>query len=158
VNKPESPADRILDEISALDWTQSMLAEVIGRPAQSISEIINGKKEITRRTAMELGAALKTPAEEWLQLQDAYKLWELDRSARVQSELALIRDRAKRAVRKPRPVRPSYSVTWSEEKRKHVATVDTHPDLAAMAGSAEYALRKLRALVAKARKEQRASA
>lgn len=150
-NTPESPADRLLDELSEKDWTQSMLAEVIGRAPQLVSEIATGKKEITRETALQFGAALKTPAEEWLRLQDTYKLWELGQRASFQSQLALIRDRASRAVR-VRPKKPSYSVVWSEEKRKHVATVDDYPDLSAMAGSAEYALRKLRVLVAKTKK------
>lgn len=147
---PEDPTDRLLDELSERDWTQQMFAEVIGRPAQSVSEIINGKKEITRVTAMQFGAALKTPAEEWLRLQDAYRLWELDRKASFQAELALIKERAERAEGRVRPTRPNYSVSWSAEKRKHVATVDTHPELSASAGSAEYALRKLRVLVKEA--------
>ena len=149
---PEDPRDRLLEELRKRDWTQQMFADVIGRPAQSVSEIIHGKKEITRVTAMQFGAALDTPAQEWLQLQDAYRIHILDHKASFQSELAMIKERARLTGARVRPKRPLYSVEWSEEKRKHVATVDTHPGLSASAGSAEYALRKLRAQVAATRR------
>ena len=45
-------------ELAARGWTQRDLAEVIGRPAQAISEIVQGSKRITAETALELAAAL----------------------------------------------------------------------------------------------------
>lgn len=94
---PEDPIDRLLDELSHRGWTQQRFAQVIGRPPQAISEIVNGKKEITRITAVQFGAALDTPADVWLHLQTDYKLWLLESDTSLQAELALIRDRAKRA-------------------------------------------------------------
>ena len=44
-------------ELAARGWTQRDLAEVIGRPAQAISEIVQGSKRITAETALELAEA-----------------------------------------------------------------------------------------------------
>lgn len=151
-NPPEHPTDRLRDELDRRGWRQNTFAEIVGRPQQVISEIINGKKEITRETAMAFAAALDTPAIEWRQLQDAYKLWELGRDAGAQSEVATIRHRAQTVKQPEPPPRPVYEVNWDEKSRKHVATVDLYPGLSAKGGSAEYALRKLRALMSAARK------
>lgn len=149
---PEDPKERLLDELSERDWTQQVFAEVIGRPAQAVSEIIGGKKEITRITAMQFGAALTTPAEEWLRLQDNYRIWELNQKPSFQAELAMIADRASRVKSRPRPAQPAFKVEWSEQINKHVATVDTFPELRATAKSGTYALRKLRAMMVAARR------
>lgn len=68
------PAGEILaDELDARGWTQADFADVLGCPAQFVSEIISGKKEITRESAAQIGAALGTSAEFWLNLQDSYR-------------------------------------------------------------------------------------
>ncbi len=54
-------------------WTPAEFAEILGRPARFVSEIIAGKKEIALGSATEIGAALGTSAELWLNLQDAYR-------------------------------------------------------------------------------------
>jgi len=61
-------------ELAARGWTQRDLAEVIGRPAQAISEIVQGSKRITAETALELAAALGTSAEVWLRLDASHWL------------------------------------------------------------------------------------
>ncbi|APT91654.1 hypothetical protein CPHO_00470 [Corynebacterium phocae] len=82
------PAGEILaDELDARGWTQSEFAEVLGRPAQFVSEIISGKKEITRESATQIGAALGTSAEFWLNLQDSYLLWKQSHNARTRENL-----------------------------------------------------------------------
>jgi HTH-type transcriptional regulator/antitoxin HigA len=63
------------DEIEARDWSIGEFAAIIGRPVQAISEILNGKKDITPDTASEIAAATGTEAETWLALQARYKLW-----------------------------------------------------------------------------------
>ncbi|WP_308470996.1 helix-turn-helix transcriptional regulator [Rathayibacter tritici] len=60
----------LADELEARGWTQAEFAEILGRPPQFVSEIIAGKKEITRESAAQLGAALGTSPEMWLELQD----------------------------------------------------------------------------------------
>ena len=97
------PAGEILaDELDARGWTQADFAEVLGRPAQVVSEIISGKKEITRESAAQIGAALGTSAEFWLNLQDAYLLWLQSQDDRTQANLNAVKTRAQ--LRKLAPV------------------------------------------------------
>lgn len=64
------PAGEFLaDELEARGWTQAEFAAILDRPAQFVSEIISGKKEITRESATQIGAALGTSAEMWLSLE-----------------------------------------------------------------------------------------
>lgn len=70
-----SPVGEILaDELDARGWTQTDFAEVLGLPAQFVSEIISGEKEITHESAAQIGDALGTSAELWLNLQNSYLL------------------------------------------------------------------------------------
>ena len=50
------------------------LATILGRPLQTVNQIINGKKAITAQTAAELAAAFGTSAEYWLNLETAWQL------------------------------------------------------------------------------------
>jgi HTH-type transcriptional regulator/antitoxin HigA len=68
------PGDFLREEIEARGWTQAKLAEVLGRPLQTVNAIINGKKAVTPQTAVELAAALGTSAELWMNLEQAYQL------------------------------------------------------------------------------------
>lgn len=69
-----TPGDILSMELEARGWTQKDLAEIMGRPVQTISAIINAKKEITPETAIELSAALGTSAEVWTNLETNYRL------------------------------------------------------------------------------------
>lgn len=90
------PAGEILgDELEARGWSQADFAEVLDRPTQFVSEIISGKKEITRESAAQLGAALGTSAEFWLNLQDSYLLWKQAQDEHVQENLDGVRTRAR---------------------------------------------------------------
>ncbi|MFE5478066.1 MULTISPECIES: HigA family addiction module antitoxin [Nocardia] len=71
--------DYLRDEIEARGWTVSEFAQIVGRPQQAISEILNGRKEITAETALEIAAATDTEASTWLRLQNTYRLWQLSR-------------------------------------------------------------------------------
>lgn len=69
------PPGRILRrELEARGWTQRDLAEILGRPAQAITEIVRGTKQITPETAVALGAAFGTSAEFWSNLEANYRL------------------------------------------------------------------------------------
>jgi HTH-type transcriptional regulator/antitoxin HigA len=68
------PGDFIREEIEARGWTQSDLAEILGRPVQVVNAIINGKKPITPETAVALGAAFGTGPEIWLNMETSYRL------------------------------------------------------------------------------------
>ncbi len=64
------------DELDERGWTVTEFAEIIGRPIQTVSEILNSKKEITTKTAISFSEALGTTPELWLNLQTAYRLYE----------------------------------------------------------------------------------
>lgn len=54
--------------------SQTDLARRMGRPAQVVNEIINGKKSLTLETALELERVLDTPAPVWVNLEGKYQL------------------------------------------------------------------------------------
>jgi HTH-type transcriptional regulator/antitoxin HigA len=77
-----SPPGRILNrELEARGWTQKDLAEITGRPHQTINGIIKGHKQITPETAIELAEALGTSAEFWTNLEMKYQLHLAQQSA-----------------------------------------------------------------------------
>lgn len=70
-----SPPGRVLsEELEARGWTQKDLAEITGRPIQTINEIIQAKKQITPETALDLAEAFGTSAEFWTNLETNYRL------------------------------------------------------------------------------------
>jgi HTH-type transcriptional regulator/antitoxin HigA len=90
------PAGQFLAaELEARGWTQADFAAVLGRPTQFVSEIITGKKEITRESAAQIGAALGTTAEYWLNFQDIYLLAQQAKNSTTQRELDGVRRRAR---------------------------------------------------------------
>lgn len=72
------PGEYIQDEIDARGWSQTDLAEIMGRPVSVINEVISGKRGITPETAVALEAALDLDAQYWLNLETAYRLWQVD--------------------------------------------------------------------------------
>lgn len=68
------PGEFLRDELSERGWSEAEFADILSRPVQAISEILNGKKEITAETAVAISAALDTSPEVWLNLQSAYRL------------------------------------------------------------------------------------
>lgn len=68
------PGEFIREELDARGWTQTDLAEIMGRPLPVLNQIIAGKKAITPETAHELGEAFGTSSELWLNLEMAYRL------------------------------------------------------------------------------------
>lgn len=68
------PGEYLKDELEVRGWTQKELAEMIGRPQRSITQIITGKAGITAQTAQQLAAAFGTSAELWMTLQSQYDL------------------------------------------------------------------------------------
>ena len=71
----QTPVGELLgEEIELRGWTQADFAAVIDRPTQFVSEIVTGKKEITRESAAQIGAALSQSPQFWLNLQNRYDL------------------------------------------------------------------------------------
>ena len=68
------PGKILMDTIKALSISLDELARRMGRPIQTINEVIEGKKEITADTAAQLEKVLGTPAYIWLNLERGYRL------------------------------------------------------------------------------------
>lgn len=68
------PGEFLREELQSRGWTQGDFARILGRPLQTVNQIINGRKRITVETAKEIGLALGTGPEVWLNLENAYRL------------------------------------------------------------------------------------
>jgi HTH-type transcriptional regulator/antitoxin HigA len=69
------PGEYLAEEIEVRGISQKDLAKRMGRPANVINEIINGKKAITAATALQLEKAMpEIPARFWLNLETDYQL------------------------------------------------------------------------------------
>lgn len=74
VNLVEPPGETIREELEARGWTQTDLAEIMGRPVAAVNEIINGKRGITAKTASQLGEAFGLSPQFWLNMESSYRL------------------------------------------------------------------------------------
>jgi HTH-type transcriptional regulator / antitoxin HigA len=74
-----TPGEFLRDELEARGWTQAELGEIMGRPTRLINEIIAGKRAITPDTAMQLGEALGTSPDLWMNLESQYQLSKVHR-------------------------------------------------------------------------------
>src|SRR5262249_32883484 len=79
------PGEILREELEARGWTQTDLAEVLGRPARLVNEIIAGKRAITPETAKGLEEALGVEARFWMNLESA---WQLSRVKNQDSSVA----------------------------------------------------------------------
>lgn len=71
------PGEFLKEELEVRNWSQTGLAEIIGRPTCLINEIIAGKRTITPETAIQLGEALGTGAELWMTLESQVQLFKV---------------------------------------------------------------------------------
>ena len=67
------PGEFIQEELESRGWSHADLANVMGRPARLINEIIAGKRGLSADLAKELGDAFGTGADFWLNLERAYR-------------------------------------------------------------------------------------
>jgi HTH-type transcriptional regulator/antitoxin HigA len=72
-----SPGEFLAAELEAREWSQIEFSEIIGRPTTLVSGIITGKKQITPDTAIQLGDALGTGPEVWMNLESQYQLFKV---------------------------------------------------------------------------------
>lgn len=89
------PGEYLRDELDERGWTATEFAEIIGRPLQAVSEILNGKKEITTETAIQIGQALGTSPELWLNLQMQYRLFQQRRGVAAADFFTPVQRRAR---------------------------------------------------------------
>lgn len=71
---PIHPGEILKDEMDALNLNAAELARAISVPANRISQIVAGKRNISADTALRLGKLLSTGPQFWLNLQMAYEL------------------------------------------------------------------------------------
>ena len=102
-------------ELAARGWTQRDLAEIIGRPQQAISEIVQGSKRITAETALELAAALGTSAEVWLRLDAAHWLRVAEEQPAIRAARHAIRRRSQARAGAP-PLRSPRGASSSRPR------------------------------------------
>jgi antitoxin HigA-1 len=77
-HRPPTHAGEILLEefLKPLDLTQVQAAGKMGISLNRMNELIRGKRGVTADTALRLAKLLKTTPEFWLNLQNAYDLYE----------------------------------------------------------------------------------
>jgi len=72
---PITPGDILLEEfIEPMNISRNQLAKDINVPPNRISQIINGKREITPDTALRLGRYFNIEPEFWMNLQTRYNM------------------------------------------------------------------------------------
>ena len=87
---PVTPGDILKEEfLEPLGITQSQLARAIHVPANRISQIVKGKREISVDTALRLGRFFNLPPEFWLNLQQRFSLKIMERQLgdKIQNEI-----------------------------------------------------------------------
>jgi HTH-type transcriptional regulator/antitoxin HigA len=82
------PGEYLRDELEERGWTEKEFAEILARPVQAVSEILNGRKQIVADTALALAEALGTSPDLWLNLQTAYNLYEARTRRPVSADVA----------------------------------------------------------------------
>jgi HTH-type transcriptional regulator / antitoxin HigA len=87
------PGDTLAEAIEELGLTQAEVARRAGRPVQVISEIVQGRKEITAETAIELERVVGIPAHVWVRLEADYRTTKamLADRARLREEIPFAR-------------------------------------------------------------------
>lgn len=71
------PGDVIKEELETRGWTQTDLAEIIGKSARLVNEVVAGKRAVTPDTARVLADAFGTSAQFWMNLESTYQLSKL---------------------------------------------------------------------------------
>ena len=72
--RPIHPGEILKDELEALHLNSAGLARALNVPANRVSQIVAGKRNITADTALRLGKLFGTGPRFWLNLQTAYEL------------------------------------------------------------------------------------
>lgn len=77
-HRPPTPVGEILLEefLKPLKLTQVQAADQMGVSVNRLNELIRGTRGVTADTALRLAKLLKTTPEFWLNLQNAYDLYE----------------------------------------------------------------------------------
>ena len=77
--KVAHPGELLRAKLEERGWTQNDLATIMGRPVRLVTEIVTGKRSITPETAVELGAALGTTAQWWMEQEFVHRLSQVNK-------------------------------------------------------------------------------
>ncbi len=108
------PGETLREVLDELGMTQAELAERTGRPSKTISQIVNGKKAITPKTAIEFERALGVPARFWMSREANYQTTK----ARLAEGQRLLNQEADRV--KDFPYAEMAKLGWVPETRKRI--------------------------------------
>lgn len=68
------PGEQLQEELEALGMSAAELARQVRVPANRITQILRGERDITADTAIRLGHFFGTSAQFWMNLQSLYEL------------------------------------------------------------------------------------
>jgi addiction module HigA family antidote len=84
--QPTHPGEILLKEfLEPMGMSQVELAASLGIPVQRVNTLINGKRGMTAETALLLAKRLKTTPQFWMNLQNAWDLYEAARHLKAVS-------------------------------------------------------------------------
>ena len=137
-----APGVFIAEELEACGWSQVELAEILGRPARLISELIAGKRAITPETAKGLGSAFGTGAEVWMNLERDYQLSKAEHDDSAVERRAKLYGKAPvKEMVKRRWIEPSENIEVLEKRVLNflrLNNLDEEPSLAHAAKKSSY--------------------
>lgn len=138
------PGEYIKDELEARGWSQADLAEIIGKSAKLVSDIVAGKSSITPETARALGEAFGTSGQLWMNLDAAFRLWRLRPDEMTMRRARLYAKGPIKEMMNRRFIEPSADMGEVEEQIRQffeLASIDDQPRF-------QYAARKAAAYTA----------
>lgn len=103
------PGETIREILESKSMTQAELANRMDRPTNKVNEVIQGKRQITADTALELELALGLPASFWINLEKNYQL----NKARLSQEKRLEREAT---ILSHFPVKEMCKRNWIEKR------------------------------------------
>ncbi|MEO0807085.1 MAG: HigA family addiction module antitoxin [Cyanobacteria bacterium J06643_4] len=81
MHNPPPPCEILSEDyLKPLKLSTRELADSLDLPVQIVSEMLNGERPIDADMAYRLGLATKTTAESWLDMQQAYDLWQTEQN------------------------------------------------------------------------------
>jgi len=92
------PGELLRDELEAREMKQVELAKELGIAKNVMSEIINGKRNLTPELAVRLEDALGIKAEFWMKYQVSYKIDKIRIKNKKAVEKANISEKSKRKL------------------------------------------------------------
>lgn len=72
--EPIHPGEHLREELQEVDISATEFARQIGVPANRISQLLRGQRDITADTALRIGHFFGTSAEFWMSLQNVYEI------------------------------------------------------------------------------------